>query len=46
MMPYTESAHGVWYPKSGKYRVVEARGQRILCTIGGQDVQRYNVVLQ
>lgn len=24
MMPYTEMAHGVWYPKGGMYRVVEA----------------------
>jgi phytoene desaturase len=24
MMPYTEMAHGVWYPKGGLYRVVEA----------------------
>jgi len=24
MMPYTEIAHGVWYPRGGMYRVVEA----------------------
>jgi phytoene desaturase len=24
MMPYTELAHGVWYPQGGMYRVVEA----------------------
>jgi phytoene desaturase len=24
MMPYTELAHGVWYPKGGMYRIVEA----------------------
>jgi phytoene desaturase len=24
MMPYTEFAHGVWYPRGGMYRVVEA----------------------
>lgn len=24
MMPYTEIAHGVWYPKGGLYRLVEA----------------------
>ncbi len=24
MMPYTEMAHGVWYPQGGMYRVVEA----------------------
>jgi phytoene desaturase len=24
MMPYTEVAHGVWYPNGGMYRVVEA----------------------
>jgi phytoene desaturase len=24
MMPYTEMAHGVWYPRGGLYRVVEA----------------------
>jgi phytoene desaturase len=24
MMPYTELAHGVWYPKGGMYQVVEA----------------------
>ena len=24
MMPYTEMAHGVWYPKGGMYRVVDA----------------------
>ncbi len=24
MMPYTELAHGVWYPKGGMYRVVKA----------------------
>ena len=24
MMPYTEMAHGVWYPKGGLYQVVEA----------------------
>lgn len=24
MMPYTELAHGVWYPKGGMYRVVQA----------------------
>jgi phytoene desaturase len=24
MMPFTELAHGVWYPKGGMYRVVEA----------------------
>ena len=24
MMPYTEIAHGVWYPKGGMYRLVEA----------------------
>ncbi len=24
MMPYTEMAHGVWYPQGGLYRVVEA----------------------
>jgi phytoene desaturase len=24
MMPYTELAHGVWYPQGGLYRVVEA----------------------
>jgi phytoene desaturase len=24
MMPYTELAHGVWYPKGGMYRVAEA----------------------
>lgn len=23
MMPYTEMAHGVWYPKGGLYRIVE-----------------------
>jgi phytoene desaturase (3,4-didehydrolycopene-forming) len=23
MMPFTELAHGVWYPKGGMYRVVE-----------------------
>jgi phytoene desaturase len=23
MMPYTELAHGVWYPKGGMYRIVE-----------------------
>src|SRR5574342_308804 len=23
LMPYTELAHGVWYPKGGMYRVVE-----------------------
>jgi phytoene desaturase len=23
MMPYTEFAHGVWYPKGGMYRIVE-----------------------
>jgi phytoene desaturase len=24
MMPYSELAHGVWYPKGGMYRIVEA----------------------
>jgi phytoene desaturase len=24
MMPYTELAHGVWYPRGGMYRIVEA----------------------
>ncbi|MEN4042132.1 MAG: phytoene desaturase family protein [Anaerolineaceae bacterium] len=24
MMPYTELAHGVWYPEGGMYRIVEA----------------------
>ena len=24
MMPYTELAHGVWYPKGGMYQVIEA----------------------
>jgi phytoene desaturase len=24
MMPYTELAHGVWYPKGGMYRVIES----------------------
>jgi phytoene desaturase len=24
LMPYTELAHGVWYPKGGMYRVIEA----------------------
>jgi phytoene dehydrogenase-like protein len=24
MMPYTEMAHGVWYPKGGMYQIVEA----------------------
>ena len=24
MMPYTELAHGVWYPKGGMYSVIEA----------------------
>jgi phytoene desaturase len=24
MMPYTEMAHGVWYPRGGMYRVIEA----------------------
>ena len=24
MMPYTELAHGVWYPKGGMYRIAEA----------------------
>ena len=24
MMPYTELAHGVWYPKGGMYCIVEA----------------------
>jgi phytoene desaturase len=24
MMPYTEMAHGVWYPKGGMYHIVEA----------------------
>ena len=24
MMQYTELAHGVWYPKGGMYRIVEA----------------------
>src|SRR5512143_3036890 len=24
MMPYTEMTHGVWYPKGGMYRIVEA----------------------
>src|SRR5512140_2395543 len=24
MMPYTELAHGIWYPKGGMYRVVES----------------------
>jgi len=24
MMPYTELAHGVWYPRGGMYRVIEA----------------------
>ncbi len=23
MMPYTELAHGIWYPAGGMYRVVE-----------------------
>jgi phytoene desaturase len=31
MMPYTEMAHGVWYPQGGMYRVVEA-----LMDIAGQ----------
>ncbi len=31
MMPYTELAHGVWYPRGGMYRVVEA-----LMEIAGQ----------
>jgi phytoene desaturase len=31
MMPYTEMAHGVWYPRGGMYRVVEA-----LMEIAGQ----------
>ena len=24
MMPYSELAHGVWYPRGGMYQVVEA----------------------
>jgi phytoene desaturase len=24
MMPYTELAHGVWYPRGGMYRIIEA----------------------
>ncbi len=28
MMPYTELAHGVWYPQGGMYSVVEALVQR------------------
>lgn len=27
MMPYTEMAHGVWYPKGGMYRIAEALGE-------------------
>jgi phytoene desaturase len=33
MMPYTELAHGVWYPKGGMYSVVEAL-MKIACDEG------------
>jgi phytoene desaturase len=33
MMPYTELAHGVWYPRGGMYRVVEAL-QSLACEAG------------
>lgn len=33
MMPYTELAHGVWYPRGGMYRVVEALVE-IACRAG------------
>jgi len=33
MMPYTELAHGVWYPKGGMYSVVEAL-TRLACEAG------------
>jgi phytoene desaturase len=33
MMPYTELAHGVWYPKGGMYSVVEAL-MKLACDAG------------
>jgi phytoene desaturase len=33
MMPYTEIAHGVWFPRGGMYRVVEAL-MEIACAAG------------
>src|SRR5579859_4049995 len=33
MMPYTELAHGVWYPKGGMYSIVEAL-MNIACEAG------------
>jgi phytoene desaturase len=33
MMPYTELAHGVWYPRGGMYRVIEALTE-IACQAG------------
>jgi phytoene desaturase len=33
MMPYTELAHGVWYPKGGMYAVVEAL-MNLACAAG------------
>ncbi len=33
MMPYTELAHGVWYPKGGMYSVVEAL-TKLACDAG------------
>ncbi|HEX5808596.1 MAG TPA: phytoene desaturase family protein, partial [Anaerolineales bacterium] len=31
LMPYTELAHGVWYPKGGMYSIVEALMQLATC---------------
>jgi phytoene desaturase len=33
MMPYTELAHGVWYPKGGMYSIVEAL-TKLACNAG------------
>ena len=39
MMPYTELAHGVWYPKGGMYSIVEALME--LAQRAGVELVRY-----
>jgi phytoene desaturase len=47
MMPYTELAHGVWYPKGGMYRVVQSL-TNLACAAGvefhfNSAVERINI---
>ena len=43
LMPYTELAHGVWYPIGGMYRVVERLTD--LARLAGVDLDRDDVLV-